>query len=34
MLDLGWLRRAEHGRALLPSADGLRRLATLGVRLD
>lgn len=34
MLDLGWLRRAERGRALLPSADGLRRLATLGVRLD
>jgi DNA-binding transcriptional ArsR family regulator len=34
MLDAGWLRRAERGRALLPSADGLRRLATLGVRLD
>ena len=34
MLDLGWLRRAERGRALLPSIDGLRRLAALGVRLD
>lgn len=34
MLELGWLRRAERGRALLPSADGLRRLAALGVRLD
>lgn len=34
MLDAGWLRRAERGRALLPSADGLRRLAALGVRLD
>jgi len=34
MLDLGWLRRAERGRALLPSVDGLRRLAALGVRLD
>lgn len=34
MLDLGWLRRAERGRVLLPSADGLRRLAALGVRLD
>ncbi|MDO1528954.1 winged helix-turn-helix domain-containing protein [Fulvimonas sp. R45] len=34
MLDAGWLRRAGSGRALLPSADGLRRLAGLGVRLD
>lgn len=34
MLDAGWLRRASQGRALVPSADGLRRLAALGVRLD
>ena len=34
MLDAGWLRRATRGRALVPSADGLRRLASLGVRLD
>lgn len=34
MLDAGWLRRASQGRALVPSADGLRRLALLGVRLD
>jgi DNA-binding transcriptional ArsR family regulator len=34
MLDAGWLRRAAQGRALVPSADGLRRLALLGVRLD
>ena len=34
MLDAGWLRRATQGRALVPSADGLRRLAGLGVRLD
>ena len=34
MLDAGWLRRAAQGRALVPSADGLRRLAGLGVRLD
>lgn len=33
MLDAGWLRRAARGRALLPSADGLRRLSLLGVRL-
>lgn len=33
MLDAGWLRRAAHGRALLPSADGLRRFGLLGVRL-
>lgn len=31
MLDVGWLRRARHGRALLPSAEGLRRLASLGI---
>ncbi|WNL46025.1 metalloregulator ArsR/SmtB family transcription factor [Dyella sp. BiH032] len=34
MLDAGWLRRASQGRALVPSADGLRRLSTLGVRLE
>ncbi|KRE94897.1 ArsR family transcriptional regulator [Frateuria sp. Soil773] len=34
LLDAGWLRRAPRGRALLPSGDGLRRLAMLGVRLD
>lgn len=34
MLDAGWLRRSRHSRALLPSEDGLRRLARLGVRLD
>lgn len=34
MLDAGWLRRASQGRALVPSVDGLRRLASLGVRLD
>jgi DNA-binding transcriptional ArsR family regulator len=34
MLDAGWLRRASQGRALVPSAEGLRRLAGLGVRLD
>ncbi len=34
MLDAGWLRRASQGRALVPSADGLRRLGSLGVRLD
>ena len=34
MLDAGWLRRASRSRALLPSADGLRRFAQLGVRLD
>ncbi|HET6806640.1 MAG TPA: helix-turn-helix transcriptional regulator [Frateuria sp.] len=33
MLDAGWLRHAPRGRALLPSAEGLRRLASLGVRL-
>lgn len=33
MLDAGWLRPAPRGRALLPSGDGLRRLAALGVRL-
>ncbi|MFZ0871780.1 MAG: metalloregulator ArsR/SmtB family transcription factor, partial [Rhodanobacter sp.] len=27
MLDAGWLRRASRSRALLPSADGLRRFA-------
>lgn len=34
MLDAGWLRRAQRNRALLPTPDGLRRLAQLGVRLD
>jgi len=34
MLDAGWLRRATQGRALVPSADGLRCLSSLGVRLD
>jgi DNA-binding transcriptional ArsR family regulator len=34
MLDAGWLRRSQRSRALLPSDDGLRRLARLGVRLD
>jgi DNA-binding transcriptional ArsR family regulator len=34
MLDAGWLRRAHRNRALLPTPDGLRRLAKLGVRLD
>ena len=33
MLEAGWLRPAPRGRALLPSGEGLRRLATLGVRL-
>jgi DNA-binding transcriptional ArsR family regulator len=33
MLDAGWLRRAMQGRAVVPSADGLRRLAGLGVRV-
>ena len=34
MLEAGWLRRASRSRALLPSDDGLRRFAQLGVRLD
>lgn len=34
MLDAGWLRRSQRSRALLPSDDGLRRLAQLGARLD
>lgn len=34
MLDAGWLRRAPRNRALLPTPDGLRRLAELGVRID
>lgn len=34
MLEIGWLRRASRSRALLPSVDGLRRLAELGVRLE
>jgi DNA-binding transcriptional ArsR family regulator len=31
MFDAGWLRRSTHDRALIPSADGLRRLGELGV---
>lgn len=31
MLDAGWLRRARHSRVLLPSAEGLRCLAQLGI---
>jgi DNA-binding transcriptional ArsR family regulator len=34
MLEAGWLRRAQRNRALLPTPDGLRHLAKLGVRLD
>ena len=34
MLGAGWLRRASQGRALLPSVDGLRQLAQLGVRME
>jgi DNA-binding transcriptional ArsR family regulator len=34
MFDAGWLRRLPPGRALRPSADGLRRFGLLGVRLD
>lgn len=34
MIDAGWLRRAHRNRALLPTPDGLRRLAELGVRLN
>jgi len=33
MFDAGWLRRSAQGRAVQPSADGLRRLARLGVAL-
>jgi len=33
MIDAGWLRRAHRNRALLPTPDGLRRLAALGVSL-
>jgi len=33
MLEAGWLRHASQGRALLPSAEGLRRFGLLGVRL-
>lgn len=31
MFDAGWLRRLPPGRALQPSADGLRRLGRLGM---
>lgn len=34
MFEAGWLRRLPQGRALRPSAEGLRRLAALGVPLD
>ena len=33
MIDAGWLRRAQRNRALLPTPDGLSRLAELGVHL-
>lgn len=33
LLEAGWLRQAPRGRALLPTAEGLRRFAGLGVRL-
>lgn len=33
MIDAGWLRRASRNRALLPTPDGLRRLAKLGVHI-
>ncbi|HEV2540872.1 MAG TPA: helix-turn-helix transcriptional regulator [Frateuria sp.] len=33
LLEAGWLRHATRGRALLPSAEGLRRFGLLGVRL-
>lgn len=31
MFDAAWLRRSTQGRALIPSADGLRRMGELGV---
>ncbi len=34
MLQAGWLRPLPHGRALQPSAGGLRQLGILGVPLD
>jgi hypothetical protein len=34
LLQAGWLRRAPRNRALLPTPDGLRQLAVLGVRID
>ncbi|OOG49560.1 helix-turn-helix transcriptional regulator [Rhodanobacter sp. C01] len=34
MFEADWLRRLPRGRALQPSADGLRRLGALGVSLD
>jgi len=34
MLEAGWLRRRSGSRALQPSDDGLRRLISLGVRID
>jgi DNA-binding transcriptional ArsR family regulator len=33
MLDADWLRRNARNRVLQPSADGLRRLAVIGVRM-
>jgi DNA-binding transcriptional ArsR family regulator len=33
MIDAGWLRRAQRNRALLPTTEGLRQLAGLGVHL-
>jgi DNA-binding transcriptional ArsR family regulator len=34
MIEAGWLRPLPPGRALQPSAEGLRRFGLLGVRLD
>lgn len=34
MLDAGWLRHAQRNRALLPTADGWRRLSELGIRIE
>ncbi|HUA81856.1 MAG TPA: helix-turn-helix transcriptional regulator [Dyella sp.] len=34
MLDAGWLRHAQRSRALSPTADGWRKLAELGVRIE
>jgi len=34
MFESDWLRRIPQSRVLQPSADGLRRLGSLGVRLD
>jgi DNA-binding transcriptional ArsR family regulator len=34
MLDADWLRRNARNRVLQPSADGLRRLAVIGIRIE